>query len=75
MKTESVKKLSSKAMGGLAPGQWLNDDVINISIELLEKQLPQEGVKLMNSYFATTTLPKPENMISRFLKKKGVDRN
>jgi hypothetical protein len=71
---ECVEKLTFKAMGGLEPGEWLNDDVINISIELLEKQLPREGVKLLNTYFATTTLPKTENMINRFLKKKGADR-
>jgi Ulp1 family protease len=72
---ESVEKLTYKAMGCLEHKEWLNDDVVNISIELLEKQLPKEGVKLMNTYFATTTLAKNENMINRFLKKKGVDRS
>lgn len=48
---------------------------MNISIELLEKQLPKEGVKLFNTYFATTTLAKNENMINRFLKKNGIDRS
>lgn len=61
-------------MGGIDHGEWLNDDVINITIELMEKQLPREGVKLLNSFFATTILPKAENMIARYVKKKGIDR-
>lgn len=41
----------------------------------MEKKLPQDGVKLLNSFFATTVLPKAENMINRYLKKKAIDRN
>lgn len=72
---KSVDKLTFKAMGGLEPGEWLNDDVINISLELLEKQLSREDVKLLNTYFATTILSKNENMINRFLKKNAVDKS
>jgi Ulp1 family protease len=45
-----------------------------MTVELLEKRFGQGGVKLLNSYFATTTLTKNENMINRFLKKKAIDR-
>lgn len=45
-----------------------------MSIELLEKRFGQDGVKLLNSYFATTTLTKNENMINRYLKKKAINR-
>jgi Ulp1 family protease len=41
----------------------------------MEKQLPQEGVKLLNSYFSTTILPKDEKMINRYVKKKAIDRS
>ena len=35
--------------------------------------LPQ-GMKLVNSFFATNILPKAENMINRYLRKKGIDK-
>lgn len=32
---ECVQKLTYKALGGLYYGEWLNDDVINIYIEMM----------------------------------------
>ena len=70
-----MEKLTYKAMGGIDHGEWLNDDVINMYIELMEKALARESqFKLLNSFFATTTLNKKENMIERYLKKKAIDR-
>jgi sentrin-specific protease 1 len=75
-KLESVEKLTFKAMGGIDHGEWLNDDAINIYIELMDKNLTKNSqCKLLNSYFATTTMGKTENMILRYLKKKGIDKN
>lgn len=73
---ECVEKLTYKAMGGIDHGEWLNDDVINMYIELMEKTFAKDSqFKLLNSFFATTTLNKKENMIERYLKKKAIDRS
>lgn len=69
-----MEKLTFKAMGGVDHGEWLNDDIINIIIELMEKQLPQEGTLVLNSYFATTILNKTDNVIARHLKKRAIER-
>lgn len=42
----------------------------------MEKTFAKESqFKLLNSFFATTTLTKKENMIERYLKKKGINRS
>lgn len=42
----------------------------------MEKTFAKDSqFKLLNSFFATTTLNKKENMIERYLKKKGIDRS
>lgn len=65
-------------MGGLHFGEWLNDDVINIYTEMMEKRFIRECVtpyKILNSYFATNTLTKTDTQIQRILKKKALDKN
>ena len=75
---DCVKKLTFKAVGGLSFGEWLNDDVINIYTEMMEKRFIRECVtpyKILNSYFATNTLTKKDDQIQRVVRKKGLDKN
>ena len=72
---ECVQNLTYRAMGGIEHGDWLNDDAINMYIEMLDRQLRgwnEWKGKLMNTYFATTTLPKDDNKVKRFLMKQGI---
>ena len=73
---DCVQKLTHKALGGLHFGEWLNDDIINIYIEMMEKRFIRDQptpYRILNSYFATTTLTKTESQIQRMLKKKTLD--
>jgi len=70
---EAVDKLNYKALGGIDHGAWLNDEIINIYLELLEKMFVDNNeFKILNSYFATTIMTKTENMIQRYTKKKNI---
>jgi sentrin-specific protease 1 len=65
-------------LGGLYFKEWLNDDVINIYIEMMEKRFIRENItsyRILNSYFATNTLGKTETQIQRVLKKKTLDKS
>lgn len=70
-----MKKLTYKSFGLLDQGQWLNDEIISIYIELMEKELAKDTkYKLFNSFFATTTLAKTDNMIQRATKRKNLEK-
>ena len=64
-------------MGTLEHGKWLNDQVINNYIELMDKTYivnKETSFRIIGSYFAQTTLQaKQKEKIEKFLKKKKLN--
>ncbi len=73
---DSVKKLTYKSFGTLDQGQWLNDEIVSIYVELLDKEVAKDTqYKVLNSFFAPTTLNKEAKMIDRAIKKKNITKD
>ncbi len=70
--TKLSVKLTYKNLQTLRPGTWLNDEVINGYIELMNNKLLGRNVRIMDSFFATNTLNKSPEMIERALARKNI---
>lgn len=72
----NAEKLTFKTMERLQDGKWLNDDLINRYIELIENQPANrlQNTEILNTYFATTTIGKSQKILNRYLLKKNISR-
>lgn len=60
-----LEKLIARSFKTLSFGSWLNDEIINGYLQMIELRVSQEGskYKILNSFFAQTTFAKSQEIV------------
>lgn len=60
-----LPKLSTRSFRTLSHGNWLNDEIINGYLEMVDNKAVQLGLnfRVLNSFFAQTTFSKSSDVI------------